>query len=248
MNRKQFIESQGATCQNWNWSWSFVNEKEKVVIFGAWDNLTESSATLILSENWKKSYKGHNQPGYKQAREHIRLIEEEGYQLKTFKIIFSGEKQDGKGYGPAKIKDFVRKLSKRTLKRVGPNWYALNENSVDPLPEEIPHPESFFEGASKPISVNVYERNLAARARCIAHYGYKCSVCGFDFKEKYGEIGSEYIHIHHLVPLSKIKREYQLNPIEDLRPICPNCHAIIHKTDPVLTIGQLRKHIRDRNI
>jgi len=37
MSRKKFIESVGATCDNWNWSWSFVNHKDRFVVFGLWD-------------------------------------------------------------------------------------------------------------------------------------------------------------------------------------------------------------------
>ena len=61
MNRKQFIQSQGATCVNWNWSWSFINEKDKVIIFGAWDRLTEGGRSLIMSEEWQISSKGKKQ-------------------------------------------------------------------------------------------------------------------------------------------------------------------------------------------
>jgi 5-methylcytosine-specific restriction protein A len=124
MNRKKFIESQRATCQNWTWSWSFVNSDEKVIIFGAWDKHTEGNTSLILSESWQRNDKGRKLPGYKESREHIRLIEEEGYQLKTYPMIFSDERRDENGDGPAKIKDFIRKLSPKTLKRVGTNWYA----------------------------------------------------------------------------------------------------------------------------
>ncbi|HDY85591.1 MAG TPA: HNH endonuclease, partial [Methylophaga sp.] len=89
MSRKKFIESQGATCRNWTWSWSFINESEKVIIFGAWDTNTDGDTSLILSDTWEYSGKGRKQPAYEQSREHIRLIEEEGYELKTFPIIYS---------------------------------------------------------------------------------------------------------------------------------------------------------------
>ncbi len=79
MSRKQFIESHGATCRNWMWSWSFVNVAEKFVIFGAWDVYEEGNKTLILGEDWGTSRRGKKQPGYEQSREHIRLIEDEGY-------------------------------------------------------------------------------------------------------------------------------------------------------------------------
>ena len=84
MSRKQFIQSQGATCKNWTWSWSFVNEADKFIIFGAWDVYDDGNMTLIMTEDWEISRKGSRQPGYPQSREHIRLIEEEDYKLKPF--------------------------------------------------------------------------------------------------------------------------------------------------------------------
>jgi 5-methylcytosine-specific restriction protein A len=84
MNRKQFIESQGATCKNWNWSWSFVNERERFVIFGAWNRLMLGRRAKIFSKTWIIDAKGHASKGFKQSLEHIRLVEEERYKLYTF--------------------------------------------------------------------------------------------------------------------------------------------------------------------
>jgi 5-methylcytosine-specific restriction protein A len=88
--------------------------------------------------------------------------------------------------------------------------------------EEAEVARTYNEGAKKQITVNAYERSPAARAICIQHYGLNCSVCGFNFEETYGEIGIGFIHVHHLKPLSEIGKDYKLNPITDLRPVCPN--------------------------
>ena len=122
--RKQFIESVGGTCRNWTWSWSFINEQDKVIIFGAWDRHTEGNTSLILAESWKTNQRGRKQPAYEQSREHIRLIEEKGYQLKTFPIIYSDANKDENGIGPSKIKGFTPELTIKSLKKVGSNWYA----------------------------------------------------------------------------------------------------------------------------
>ncbi|MDE3245294.1 MAG: HNH endonuclease, partial [Acidobacteriota bacterium] len=100
------------------------------------------------------------------------------------------------------------------------------------------------EGASRQISINSYERNPRVRKVCIDHYGCTCFVCGFDFGERYGAIGNGFIHVHHLVPISDISKEYSVNPIEDLRPVCPNCHAMLHKTSSTLSIEELQTRIR----
>ncbi|ADT70057.1 conserved hypothetical protein [Pseudoalteromonas sp. SM9913] len=89
--------------------------------------------------------------------------------------------------------------------------------------------ELLKEGARKTITVNAYERNPEARNLCIKEYGTRCCVCDFSFVEFYGKRGEGYIHVHHLTPVSEIKSEYDINPIRDLRPVCPNCHAMLHR-------------------
>lgn len=246
MNRKEFIESQGATCRNWTWSWSFINKKNRLIIFGAWDLHTEGNRSLILSEEWQFSRKGRRQPAYEQAREHIRLIEEEKYKLMTFPMKYSDAKRDHEGFGPAKIEGFEPKLTEKSLIRIGVNWYASDDALGNQLPEEIGPPEQFIEGASMMVAVNLYERNAEARAKCLQHHGYLCAVCRFDFSVFYGPIGDKYIHVHHIVPLSEIKKEYTLNPLKDLVPVCPNCHAIIHRTRPAMSVEQLKKHLQEK--
>jgi hypothetical protein len=112
------------------------------------------------------------------------------------------------------------------------------------FPEEIKEPKKYFEGASKTISVNTYERSKVARMRCVEHHGVDCSVCGFNFENIYGEIGEGFIHVHHLKPLVEIDEKYEVDPIKDLIPICPNCHAMLHKKIPVYSIKKLRSIIR----
>ncbi len=106
--------------------------------------------------------------------------------------------------------------------------------------DEVPQPQQYPEGTTKRISVNAYERNPKARAACIAHYGTDCTVCGFDFEAVYGGLGADYTHVHHLNDLSLVGQQYTVDPITDLRPVCPNCHAMLHKTQPAMAIELLR--------
>lgn len=116
----------------------------------------------------------------------------------------------------------------------------MKEPQSPPLPEEIISPERYFEGATKTIHVNVYERNQKARTACIDTHGCACVVCGFDFEVEYGEIGKKFIHVHHLIQLASVNKEYEINPEEDLRPVCPNCHAMLHRRTPAYSIDELR--------
>lgn len=121
-------------------------------------------------------------------------------------------------------------------------WLRLDEVCLDTfaLPEEIDTPQVFYEGATKVVSVNAYERNSEARRQCIARYGPKCFICGFNFADTYGEVGEGLIHVHHIKPLAEIGEEYEVDPIRDLCPVCPNCHAIIHRRKPAYTVEEVK--------
>lgn len=116
----------------------------------------------------------------------------------------------------------------------------------DILPDEIAEPDRVIEGAKKQITVNAFERDASARLKCIAKWGSVCTVCDFDFGEVYGSLGAGYIHVHHLKPLSEIGESYTLDPINDLRPVCPNCHAMLHRSSPAMTPEELKKALRKR--
>jgi len=109
--------------------------------------------------------------------------------------------------------------------------------------EEITNPSRYYEGALTTVLVNKYERNIEAREKCLEYYGYDCYACGANMEKLYGEMGKEFIHVHHIVPLYEIKKKYCVNPIKDLRPICPNCHAITHRRKPALSINELQELI-----
>lgn len=126
---------------------------------------------------------------------------------------------------------------------------ALNETELTgeiQYPEEIPLEQnnSFTEGIRKTITVNTYERNPKARQECLKYWKAICSVCDFDFGNKYGELGKGFIHVHHLIPVSEIGKSYQVDPINDLRPVCPNCHSMIHKKNPPIEINELKEIIK----
>ena len=109
------------------------------------------------------------------------------------------------------------------------------------LPEEIAAATTpLLEGAVCRVTVNAYERNAQAHRRCIEAHGANCEVCGFSFGEAYGEVAEGYIHIHHLRPLSEIGGEYTIDPVEDLKPVCPNCHAVLHRRIPAYSIEEVR--------
>lgn len=87
------------------------------------------------------------------------------------------------------------------------------------------------EGNDYTSLVKRYERSVRLRSRAIEIHGLNCAVCEFNFEEKYGVIGKEFIHIHHLERLAD-KGQRFVDSKKDLVPVCPNCHAMLHKKTP----------------
>lgn len=111
--------------------------------------------------------------------------------------------------------------------------------------EELPSAVEYVEGTARSVLVNAYERNRRAREKCIQHYGATCAVCGFDFEAHYGGPAAGYIQIHHIVPIARIGRQYRLDPITDLRPVCPNCHAVIHRREPPFSLDEVKRMLQE---
>jgi 5-methylcytosine-specific restriction protein A len=111
-------------------------------------------------------------------------------------------------------------------------------------PDDVAEGPSYNEGAVAQVLVNRYERDARARAACLRKHKARCKVCDLQFVDLYGEIGKGFIHVHHVKPLGAIRKEYKLNPTVDLVPVCPNCHAMLHKRDPPFLIHELKALLR----
>ena len=120
---------------------------------------------------------------------------------------------------------------KKNLKKQAP---IETENTFEAKTKSVISEPALYEkleGQKYEASVTRYERNQGKRNECIAHYGYVCQVCEINFEQIYGEIGRNFIEVHHLHPVSQGER--QINPIEDLIPLCSNCHSMIHRQEDV---------------
>lgn len=124
-------------------------------------------------------------------------------------------------------------------------YFSKYERNIDTYFDEDNESLKLTEGTVKTVIVNIYERNAYARYKCIQYHGCICSVCEFDFGKTYGELGVGFIHVHHLKEISEIKKEYEVNYRTDLKPVCPNCHAMLHKRRPAYSIEELKILIRD---
>lgn len=134
---------------------------------------------------------------------------------------------------------------------VGGTTNPIQNEPTDPsivntlYPDDLPLHGTFIEGMGQQVLVNRFERSSEARSACIAHYGFICQVCDLDFNEKYGELGVGFIHVHHRVSIASVGASYRVDPVNDLVPVCPNCHAMLHRREPPLEIDELRALVHD---
>ena len=135
--------------------------------------------------------------------------------------------------------EVLEKLESNWFNFITKNKYIKNSFVSNDVTTNIN--ETFQEGKSKNITQTRYERNPEARKRCLNHYGFSCKVCDFNFEQHFGEVDKGFIHVHHINQIADIGKEYEINPIKDLIPVCPNCHAMIHSKRPAFTIEEIKK-------
>jgi hypothetical protein len=112
--------------------------------------------------------------------------------------------------------------------------------------EEVLPNREYIEGGAVRVLANRYERDREARAACIAHHGAACTVCEMEFADVYGPLGEGFIHVHHLVLVSSRGTRYRVDPVRDLVPVCPNCHAMLHAGEAPPSVEELRRIVRRR--
>lgn len=149
-------------------------------------------------------------------------------------IELAGKKQSGE---PVSGSPHTRSHSDELL------IYARSYLAIRPFsgPDEVPAETPLWEGAVRQITVNAYERDPEARRQCIEAHGTTCCICGFNFGAVYGPEAEGYIQAHHLRPLSESGGRHVVNPIEDMRPVCPNCHAVLHLGGKCRSVEEVRQ-------
>ena len=103
--------------------------------------------------------------------------------------------------------------------------------------------EGFSEGKEIKVISTKHERNTLNRQICLEAKGYKCSVCNILLEDIYGPIAKRFIEVHHSNPVADMDDNYVVKPIKELFPVCPNCHAMLHRKNPPYTIDELKEFI-----
>ena len=148
---------------------------------------------------------------------------------------------------PKKWKTFEIRINKLDpdiiFEDVAKEWAILTSGMMLSLLTIVPLTDYEEEGAVSKITTNKYERSRLNRTVCLQIHGYTCKICGMNFENVYGKIGKNFIHVHHIEPVSLMGGSYVLNPSKDLIPVCPNCHAMLHTKNPPYFPEELKKII-----
>ncbi|NOQ50483.1 MAG: hypothetical protein GQ557_02300 [Mycoplasmataceae bacterium] len=195
------------------------------------------TTSLLENENYNRARKG-----YKLAQSKCK----DGRLLQDFEIPNGSESQC---YTiilgtPSSKKHANRHLYELSSNEKDELLLKRNGDGVDDIEAMNFEDSTSIEGAKIERKSIAYERDPKLRAKAIGIHGLICAVCGFDFKKFYGQIGKNFIEIHHLKPLSLRESSFKTDPKNDLIPICSNCHRMIHrKHGKVLSVSELKLEI-----
>lgn len=103
----------------------------------------------------------------------------------------------------------------------------------------------YIEGRIIDVVSQRRERDPAAREACLSEYGFNCFACGTNLRQRYSGLKKELIQVHHEEPLSQTSGEREFDPIATMKPLCPNCHCVVHSRIPTYTVVELRAMLHD---
>lgn len=103
--------------------------------------------------------------------------------------------------------------------------------------------EGKSEGTEYEKTITTHERNPINRQLCLQLKGYACAVCGVKFEDVYGSIGHNYIEVHHMNPVADMGEDHVVDVINELVPLCSNCHSMAHRRRPPYSVAELREFI-----
>lgn len=191
----------------------------------------------------------HYEPNSKYIGYYFKCRVEDAVLLEEKDRIFKFPQSKKGNFGRANIWYADADLSQQTLESVEKFLTSIKDTSVSQIIdyEEQEKNEILREGNQESRLTNYYERNPKLREECIKKYGYVCQVCNINLMEFYGPVAKEFIHVHHIVPISTFKEEHEAK-VDDLITVCPNCHAMLHRKlrGQEVTIDILKDEIQNQ--
>lgn len=199
-------------------------------------NATEKSLPALIREHIEKDFVC--------IYDDIYTIEE----LLTFSLKLKSDDEILAGYAgyisykalEAYIRFYANKIG------VDLSTIQISEKENGNSNNDIEH--QMFEGRLMEDKVLRRVRNRAARQKCLENSNFTCSVCGFNFYKVYGEIGKDFIEVHHTKPLSSYNEEHEVLQSE-LVALCSNCHSMVHRRRPMpYSIDEIKRILEENSI
>jgi 5-methylcytosine-specific restriction enzyme A len=238
-------EARAGANPKYCYNWSFV-EVGKVVVLNLWHaELDVSNDSVIRRFNLLEMYKHEGSPVRKTRADALYDAVRTAYMcgLPIRVILIDGHRRD--------LNDPNSKPSRTSKRELDPVPWAVTlfdketgdavvTRSAVPIAPELDTGDvtlaDFSEGQQRHVFIRHRRREMAVRRAKLEDAARRnggrivCEVlnCGFDFGERYGELGVGYAHVHHLVPLKEAPADGRKVRLEELAVVCPNCHAMIH--------------------
>ena len=199
-------------------------------------NATEKSLPALIREHIKKDFVC--------IYDDIYTIEA----LLTFSLKLKSDDEILAGYAgyisykalEAYIRFYANKIG------VDLSTIQISEKENGNLNNDIEH--QMVEGRLMEDKVLRHLRNRTARQKCLENSNFTCSVCGFNFYKVYGEIGKDFIEVHHTKPLSSYNEEHEVLQSE-LVALCSNCHSMVHRRRPMpYSIDEIKRILEENSI
>lgn len=220
--RIQFRENEDSFEFAWNYKMFNRFNKDANEVFNKY---------LITSLNGKKTDKSDNI--------HLKIYTDTNIDIDEFKIKF------GSIINPEEtnfIKNDENEIS--NSKTVNNEVFTSSSKHEEAENYDEEFESGGIEGGKKCRYVTYYERDTKNRDIAVEKHSYTCKACGFNFEKKYGQIGANYIHVHHIKPISEQKEKIKINPETDLIVLCANCHSMIHRNKHyTLSVDELKNII-----
>ena len=120
------------------------------------------------------------------------------------------------------------------------------DNDLDDNHRTDEYERNMVEGRLTEAKILRRQRNRVARQKCLEDSGYTCYVCGFNFEKAYGEIGKNFLEVHHTKPLATYDDEHPI-PQSELCALCSNCHSMVHRKKEVMDVEELKSRFESNN-
>ena len=204
---------------------------------------------IVEQKNWRFNENVSGKDYWLRNTRKVNWIEFSKIKIKYKKIISElGVRQSVKAI-PKQF--FIDEILPLIPKESNPNIYESiirSEISQNIFPSIEEDEQSIFdlsyEEKKKLRFHKSFERNQKLSKEAKKIHGYTCMACGFNYEEKYGEIGEDYIEAHHLIPFAELNENTDLSPKKDVVVLCANCHRMIHRFEDTSNINKFKKLIK----